>query len=198
MGCHLPLFIAFLRRTGCMMPTLETDRLLLRPFRAEDAAALVALADNWNIARMTTRIPHPYTRDIADRWIASQAADRQSGDEIIFCIELHGAAIGAVGLKRSAAGEYELGYWLGEAWWGRGYATEAAARAARFAFDELGAGRLTAGHFLDNPASGQVLEKCGFRYTGEGVEHCAARGETAAHRNLECGRAEFEGQVEGS
>ena len=68
----------------------------------------------------------------------------------------------------------------------------------RFAFEVLGAEKLTSGHFTDNPASGRVLEKCGFRYIGEGAEHSVVRGEAAAHRNLECGRAEFEGRVEES
>ncbi|MEN8198422.1 MAG: GNAT family N-acetyltransferase [Pseudomonadota bacterium] len=172
--------------------------MLLRPFQPEDAAAVAILANNWNIARMTTRIPHPYSRDLADRWIASLAADWLSGVEITFCIELDGEPIGAVGLRRSATQTYELGYWLGEPWWGRGLATEVARRAVQFAFGELGADRLTAGYFVDNPASGRVLEKCGFRYIGEGVEHSAARGEVAAHRNLECRLDEKEDQAERS
>lgn len=188
MGGHLPLFHALLRGTGPMIPTLETERLLLRPFRSEDAAFVHRHCSEWNVARMLTRVPHPYTRDMAESWIASHEAAWNVGDEVSFCIELGGEAIGTVGLRRTEPGTCNLGYWLGEPWWGRGFTTEAARRAVRFAFEELGAEKLTSGHFSDNPASGQVLEKCGFRYTGEGVEHSVARGEAVAHRNFERGR----------
>lgn len=174
-----------------MTPTLKTERLLLRAFSAEDASAVQAHCGNWNIARMLARVPHPYGHDLASRWIASHAAEWRSGDEHTFCIELDGDAVGAVGLRRTAVATYELGYWLGEPWWGNGFVTEAARRAMRFAFEELGAEKLTSGHYLDNPASGRVLEKCGFRYTGESMVPCEARGEAVAHRNFECGRDEM-------
>ena len=186
MGDHLPLFLSLLRRTGPMMPTLETERLKLRPFRPEDAAGVHVHCGNWNVARMLARVAHPYTRELATGWIASHDAAWRSGEEVTFCMDCDGEPIGAISLRRVRSGIYQLGYWLGEPWWGRGFATEAARRTVQFAFEELGANKLVAGHFLDNPASGQVLEKCGFRYVGDGVEHSVARGETAAHRNLEC------------
>lgn len=194
MGCHLPLFHALLHETGHMTPTLKTERLLLRPFRAEDAAAVHASCADWNVARMLTRVPHPYTCEMAESWIATHEADWNSGDEITFCMDPGGGAAGAISLRRKEAGVYVLGYWLGETWWGKGLATEAARRVVRFAFEELKAETLIAGHFQDNPVSGRVLEKCGFRYTGDGMELSVARGAAAAHRNLECGRAEFEGR----
>ena len=181
-----------------MTPTLKTERLLLRAFSAEDASAVQAHCGNWNIARMLARVPHPYGHDLASRWIASHAAEWRSGDEHTFCIERDGDAVGAVGLRRTAVATYELGYWLGEPWWGNGFVTEAALRAMRFAFGELGAEKLTSGHYLDNPASGRVLEKCGFRYTGESMVPCEARGEAVAHRNFECRRDEMESRTEGS
>ena len=177
-----------------MTPTLETERLLLRPFRAEDAPAVHAHCGNWNIARMLTRVPHPYRRDLAESWIESHAKDWRSGAEITFCIELDGEAVGAVGLRRTEGRTYEIGYWLGEPWWGKGFATEAARGAMRFAFEELGAEKLSSGHFLDNPASGRVLEKCGFRYTDESMVPCEARGEAVAHRNFECRRDDIAGE----
>ena len=169
-----------------MMPTLKTERLLLRPFGAEDATAVQVHCGNWNVARMLTRVAHPYSRELATSWIESHYAAWRSGEEVTFCIDFKGEPIGAISLRRVRSDVYQLGYWFGEPWWGRGFATEAARRTVRFAFEELGADKLVAGHFMDNPASGQVLEKCGFRYVGDGVEHSAARGEAAAHRNLEC------------
>ena len=91
-----------------MMPTLKTERLLLRPFRAEDASAVHAHCGNWKVARMLTRVPHPYTREMAESWIASHEADWNSGDEITFCIELDGEAAGAISLRRKEPGLYVL------------------------------------------------------------------------------------------
>ncbi|MBE9557956.1 MAG: GNAT family N-acetyltransferase [Proteobacteria bacterium] len=181
-----------------MMPTLETERLLLRPFREEDAPAVHEHCENWNIARMLTRIPHPYSRDIAARWIASHAAEWRSGDEHTFCIEFDGKTVGAIGLRRISAATYELGYWLGEPFWGKGIATEATRRTMGYAFEELGAENLSSGHYVDNPASGRVLEKCGFRYTRDSMVPCDARGETVAHRNYEYKRNEIADQAERS
>jgi RimJ/RimL family protein N-acetyltransferase len=178
-----------------MMATLETERLLLRPFHAADAGAVTALAGDWDVARMTARIPHPYTREMAEVWVDTHAPSRLSGEEHVFCIECAGEVIGCIGLQRSQEGIYELGYWLGKPWWSKGLATEAAKRIVWFAFDELGADGLVSGHLTDNPASGRVLEKCGFRYCGDSVEHCEARGEAVAHKGFELTRAGWAGQA---
>lgn len=177
---------------------LNTERLLLRPFRLADAVAVAALCDNWNVARMVSRVPYPYGRDLAEAWIASHAAARAAGEEYDFCLELDGEPIGAVGLRQTGDDVYELGYWLGEPWWGRGFATEAARRVVRFAADDLDVAKLTSGHFVDNPASGYVLEKCGFRYVGDSMADCAARGEKVLHRCLELVFNETEGRARAS
>lgn len=158
-----------------MMPTLKTERLILRPFRMEDADAVQTHCGDRNIARMLTRVPHPYTLELAESWIASHDADWRSGDGVTFCIDRDGETVGCVGLQPNGEGSYELGYWIGEKWWGEGFATEAAQRVVGFAFGDLGAARLTSGYFKDNPASGRVLDKCGFQYVGESMEGSAAR-----------------------
>jgi len=181
-----------------MTPTLETERLLLRPFRPEDAGAVAEHAGDREVARMLSRVPHPYTRDMAAAWIASHERLAQSGEEYVFCIELDAEAIGSIGLQRSLAGVYELGYWLGGPWWGRGLVSEAAVRIVRWAFEDLGAARLVSGHLADNPASGRVLEKCGFLYTGESEQHSAARGELVSHRDFALDSATWSGAAEAS
>jgi RimJ/RimL family protein N-acetyltransferase len=191
MGRHFPLFVC--EQTSPMMsPTtdlaLRTDRLTLRPFTAADAPVVQALCGNWNVARMLAVIPYPYPDGLAENWISGHAEKRARGAAYIFAIEHEGALIGSIGLeRRSHRGDdaYELGYWIAEDWWGRGLASEAAARMVRFALDELGAPRLTSGHFNENPASGRVLEKCGFRVTGTGELPCAARGHPVASTLLE-------------
>jgi RimJ/RimL family protein N-acetyltransferase len=162
---------------------IRTERLLLRPFRDDDAPALAALAGNLKVARMTARIGHPYTETVARQWIAGHGALRERGEEYPFAVLLADALVGAVGVKRNDAGGYELGYWIGEPWWGRGFATEAAAAIVRFAAETLGAGTLEAGFLYDNPASGRVLAKCGFVRTGEVLQWCEARGQAVkCHR----------------
>lgn len=162
--------------------TLTTKRLLLRPFRPEDAGALQTQCSNLNVARMTSRIPHPYPDGAAESWIAEQASLRRDDKEITFCVERAGAMIGAVALRHLRPGTYELGYWIGEPHWGQGFATEAARRTVAFAFDDLDAARVYAGHYVDNPASGHVLEKCGFRYTCSNTQWSVARGTTVVCR----------------
>jgi RimJ/RimL family protein N-acetyltransferase len=155
---------------------LESERLVLRPFAAADAADLRAYCGLWEVARMTSRIPHPYPEGLAAEWIASHAELQETGEAYFFCVTLSGELIGAVGLDRNQPGSYEIGYWIGPTWWGRGLASEAAGRVVRFAFEDLGAEQLTSGHFADNPASGRVLENCGFRYTGQETRWSQARG----------------------
>ena len=173
---------------------LRTDRLLLRPLQPGDAAALQRLLANWNVVRMTTRIPHPYPEGAGREWIAAQAEAWASGTAYVFALELDRQLIGLVGLERSETDIYELGYWLGEPWWGRGFATEAAMAATCFAFESLGAKRLTSGHFTDNPASGRVLAKCGFRDQGAQTLWSVARGARVAARRLIRRRNEVAGR----
>ncbi len=169
---------------------LETERLRLRPFVMADAPALQAGCGNWNVARTTGRIPHPYPDGLAETWIASHGRLGESGEEHPFCVTLDGGLIGTSGLHRNGSGSHELGYWIGEPWWGQGFASEAARRLIAFAFAELGAARLTSCHFRENSASGRVLEKCGFRYTGEDSQWCEARGCSVACRRFLLRRSE--------
>lgn len=84
-----------------------------------------------------------------------------------------------------------LGYWIGKPYWGHGYASEAAHRVIRFAFDELDAKLLTAGWFFDNPASGRILEKLGFKPSGSEEMECLSRGEPVFCHKVELNRADF-------
>ena len=88
-----------------MMPTLETERLILRPFRREDAGAVATLAGNWEVARMLSRVPHPYPLEMAEEWIASHGRLRETGAEYVFCIEHDGAVAGSIGAAIAGARE---------------------------------------------------------------------------------------------
>jgi RimJ/RimL family protein N-acetyltransferase len=152
------------------MPTLETERLTLRPLRRTDAPEFTRLAGDWGVASMTSDIPYPFTETQARGWLTPVRA------EVRFGIEREGRLIGGVGFYRRASGAAELGFWLGRPWWGRGYATEAAQAVVRHGFRSHRLPGFTSAHFVDNPASGRVLAKLGFESAGRGWIACAARG----------------------
>lgn len=147
-----------------IQPVIATERLVLRGLRLNDAGRIAELANDRDVARMLAAMPHPYTRDHADAFLARQ--DQGPGRN--FAIE-HPAEglIGVAGFKRDDLGRPELGYWLGKPYWGCGFATEAAKGALVWAHKDWGKRAVMARHFSDNPASGEVLCKAGFLYTGE-------------------------------
>jgi RimJ/RimL family protein N-acetyltransferase len=157
-----------------------TERLLLRPGWAEDAPALSRAIGDFAVVRNLSRAPWPYAQTDADQFLElPQQHDRPR----LLIFRREGAApelIGGVGLQDGVNGTPELGYWLARAHWGKGYATEAG-RALIAACDEtLRLPHLIASHALDNPASGNVLRKLGFRPTGRIVpRESRARGHAA-------------------
>ena len=183
MAGHLPF--SFLPAEGRLVNLyLRTERLTLRPFRPDDAPAVQSLAGNWKVARMTGRIPHPYPDGAAEAWIAGHDAARADTAAYPFAIDLAAEFIGAAGVSRGTGLDLELGYWIGEPWWGKGIATEAARRLTKFAFEDLRADRLLARHHVDNTASGRVLRKCGFRHANDGYSWSAAHGKDVPVRQF--------------
>ena len=158
------------------IPVLETERLVLRAPRLEDAKAVVALASDRRVAENTARIPHPYRMSDALEWITSVTAEE---GKQTFLITLAGAPIGACGIDLREASTPELGYWIGAPHWGQGYATEAARAVIDHAFTDLGHEALQAGARVSNPASRRVLEKCGFQWTGVGLYRIRAMNSSA-------------------
>jgi RimJ/RimL family protein N-acetyltransferase len=157
-------------------PVLETERLVLRAPRFEDAKAIARHANDRRIAENTTRIPHPYRLADAEAFIA---AVNKSEGELAFLITLDDAPIGACGLAQLDGPEPDIGYWLGAPYWGNGYATEAARAVIDHAFSVLDYEALQAGARCTNPASRRVLEKCGFQWTGVGLYRIRALASSA-------------------
>lgn len=140
----------------------------LRALRGEDAASLARNADNPKIARyLRDRFPHPYSRADAVRFLEYV---QQTQQECVACIEMvEGEAAGAIGVQFRSDVERcsaELGYWLGEKFWGRGVMTAAIRSFADWVMPRFELTRLYAEVFAENPASGRVLEKCGFARVG--------------------------------
>ena len=137
---------------------------MVRRWRLGDVASLVRHANNINIARhLRDRFPQPYTIDDAKGFVAYASDETITATNL--AIEVGGEAAGAVGfivgtdVERFSA---EVGYWLGEPYWGRGIATEALSLVTAYAFDRLNLLRMFAVPFADNPASARVLEKAGY------------------------------------
>lgn len=142
----------------------RTERLFLRPGFAEDWQAIhVGLAHPEMVRNLATA-PWPYEEADA-RSFAERPQDSVTPH---FLVTLPGTGvIGLAGLGYDqATGEVQLGYWIAREQWGRGYASEAA-RGVLAVAKAIGHQRIVASHFLDNPASGKVLAKAGFRATGE-------------------------------
>jgi [ribosomal protein S5]-alanine N-acetyltransferase len=151
-------------------PTLETERLLLRPLMPDDAPAIARLAGRREIADTTISIPHPYSEERARQWIAETAGLFAQGKSVVFAMQLKsgGNLAGGIGLRdidteHSLA---ELGFWVAVEYWGQGYATEAARAVVGFAFEQLGLNRIYAHHMVRNPASGRALAKLGMKVEG--------------------------------
>ncbi len=146
-----------------------TPRLLLRPGWPEDAQALFAAINDEAIVRNLARAPWPYRPEDARTFLA-QRVETTSPRWLIFRRTANPPQlVGCIGIDRQETGHAELGYWIARPYWAQGYATEAG-RAVLDNARSLGHNHLVAGHFIDNPASGSVLRKLGFRPTGETVQ----------------------------
>ena len=153
-----------------MHPTLETARLKLRPYAEADIAELIPLIGTREVAATTGRISYPYTEKDARAFLVLC----QDSDKIWLAITLRndGSQIGGIGLRVDAQQQHaELGYWLGVAYWGQGYATEAAREMLRYGFEDLRLHRIFATHFGHNPASGRILAKLGMSHEGCQRQH---------------------------
>jgi ribosomal-protein-alanine N-acetyltransferase len=150
--------------------TLETERLILRPFSLEDGPRVMYLAGEREIAMNTGTIPHPYEQGMAEEWISPHQELFEKREAVIFaiCLRKTEELIGAIGIEVNRDHDCgELGYWVGKPYWNQGYCTEAARIAIEYAFCALELNRIGAIHFTRNPASGRVMQKIGMRYEGE-------------------------------
>jgi [ribosomal protein S5]-alanine N-acetyltransferase len=156
------------------IPTLTTARLQLRPFTLADAPSVERLAGAFAIADTTLNIPHPYPEGAGAQWIATHAEAAQRGGGLTWAITARAGTelYGAISLmpvphhQRS-----ELGYWMGQPYWGHGYTSEAAAAVLAHGFTTLALNRIHAYHFARNPASGRVMQKIGMRHEGMLRQH---------------------------
>lgn len=150
--------------------TILTERLLLRLFTPSDAKAVAALCNNYNIYQNTLYLPYPYTVEDALTWIDRHEDNFNARLSYEFAVtdKDSGVLYGAIALSHNEKfNNGELAYWIGEEFWGNGYATEAAQAMLRYAFEDRQYHKVFARYFSSNPASGKVMQKIGM--TREGI-----------------------------
>lgn len=153
---------------------LTTARLWLRKPAAADVPFLVRYASHRSVSDNLLNVPHPYAEEDAVFWLNFVLQGWKTEERFVFAVaeKESGEFMGAIGLhpaaKHNAA---EMGYWLGEPFWGAGFMTEAAAAVLRFGFEERNLHKIYATHFTDNPASGKVMVNNGMIREGEWKNH---------------------------
>ena len=175
--------------------TLKTRRLILRQPCPDDAAAIAGQLNNFRVAGNLARVPYPYRVTDAKAWLATWRADKPPA-ETGFSLELPGEGlIGHCGYHPSPRGA-EIGYWLGEPFWNRGFMSEAVAAVLDWYFDATAAAAVYSGVFSFNRASLAVQKKLGFTETGVSRMHCLARNEEVRHIDTELTRARWDRRLE--
>ncbi|MGF1688014.1 GNAT family N-acetyltransferase [Photobacterium japonica] len=160
-----------------MQQSIESNRLLLRPFSPNDAERVAELAGDEVIAEMTANIPHPYAVSDAESWIGTHEALFLSGKGVVFAIVLKESfeLIGAISFPKLDNGLGVLGYWLGVSFWGNGYATEASKALISFSKEHYGLTTLQVMHLVENERSRSVIEKLGAKYVGNEINRMQGR-----------------------
>jgi [ribosomal protein S5]-alanine N-acetyltransferase len=155
---------------GAMDLVIATPRLVLRPLEPRHADELFPFASDPDVARMMSWEAHR-DPDETRTWVEARIADRALGNDLVWAIERNGTAIGCVGLGRITwtfrawrIDRAELGYWLGEPFWGQGLVSEVALAATAWAFETLGLHKITIGCIEGNTASQRIIEKLGYRF----------------------------------
>ena len=150
--------------------SMETPRLVLRPFVREDAQAMF---DNWASDPAVTKfLSWPTYRSVEDAhsilnvWLENY--EKPDFYQWAIVLKELNQPIGSISVVNSddRVDMVEIGYCIGRNWWGRGIMPEALSAVMVYLFDEVGMQRIEAGHDPDNPASGAVLRKCGLQYEG--------------------------------
>jgi [ribosomal protein S5]-alanine N-acetyltransferase len=167
------------------MEVLRTERLTLRRFEFNDAQTVQQLAGDYDIAKTTLNVPHPYPEGAAESWIQAMHDAEEQGRQYGFAVTLSNhELIGSIGIGiQSAHYRAEIAYWIGKPYWGQGFATEGAWKVVEFGFEQLNLHRMYGYAFANNPSSSRVLRKLGMQHEGTQRHHVNKWGEFI---DLEC------------
>ena len=157
-----------------LIPLITLSRIVLRPFKLNDAKRVQFLAGDISIVSGAINIPYPYLDGIAESWISTHYKEYKKGNSLILAITLKesGLLIGSVGLYVNKIHQNaELGYWIGKDYWGNGYCSEAVSGIINYAFTHMNLNKIFANFLTRNSASGRVLIKNGFCKEGFFKKH---------------------------
>jgi len=168
-----------MRQSILTIPRLSTERLSLRRPEPRDRKALISLADDWEVAKNLARLPNPYGEKDADFYFKEVVPN-----ELTWAIVLADEFIGSIGLTPHDEEKWELGYWIGQQYWGYGYVTEAAKSVLSWAITTLERPTIVSGCFTENAASYRVLRKLGFVEVGLSSRASLARGQELSHKDM--------------
>jgi len=144
------------------MIEIKTDRLILKkPKSKQDIISIVSQIGDWEVVKWLAMVPYPYTYNDCESYLKES-----NNNELALNIFLDNQLIGGVGLHLHNDNYYELGYWLGKDYWGKGYATESSKYLLEYALGKLDSPKIKSGYFIDNLPSGNVLKKLGFKEIG--------------------------------
>ena len=166
---------------------IKTERLCFRLCAPSDFAAMLDLYSRPEVARMVASWPLPPDHDL----VRERCNPFPLEDGLVGVIERNGKVIGSMGCARRPAGDFGLGYGFHPDHWGRGYATEMARAVLARIFEREDYNLVTAGHFTDNPASGRVLEKLGFKFSHHEMLLSKGRGHEAMCAEYELTKAQW-------
>lgn len=169
---------------------IETERLILRPLRADDLDALTAALNNFNVSRYTARIPFPYERKDGEAFLAITRKRSPGTLHLAITRKDNGDRV-CGGISYEKEERVELGYWLAEAEWGQGYGGEAARAMTDHAF-RSGHDELAAGYARGNDASRRILEVLGFTAVGERTMFSKSMGVNVPVVRMKLSRADWE------
>lgn len=151
------------------LPLIKSKNFILRPFRRGDENSLRENINNRKIYENTATVPYPYTVKDAKYWVGRslKILREKNPEEINFVIEKDGEVAGSISLMKIESGhKAEIGYWLGEKYWGSGIMTEAVRLTSNFGFKKFRLKRIYGEAFSFNVGSRRVLEKSGFKVEG--------------------------------
>ena len=140
--------------------------ITLEKISIKHKASLVRLLNNVNVEKWLLQIPSPYTTEDADIWINKNINEKDNGTDFCYAIENNGELTGGIGLHKKYEHSAEVGYWIGEEYWNRGFGKQALNKILDFGFNKLNLQRIHAHVFEENIASEKLLLKCGFEFEG--------------------------------
>lgn len=160
-------------------PELHTERLHLRRIRLSDFNSLIRYANNEKISDQIINIPYPYKEEDAVTRMNFVLQGFQNQERYVFAITLkdQDELIGEIGIHLDKTNDSaQVGYWIGETFWGQGIVSEALAAILKFGFEELNLNKIYATHYPDNIASGRIMQKNGMIKEGELKQHYKIKG----------------------